>query len=361
MKNLHLVFTLCILSSFALNAQDQKWFKGNTHMHTTFSDGDTPIGEVVDWYHAHGYNFISITDHNKTTIPLDHISREGLRDDFIMIIGNEITSSVHFTAIGVEKNFDVKSIIGDYESGNLKGYDLPEPDTTKVGHSQILINGMLAEGALVFINHPNFSTGISAGEMLKLKGATAIELANAHPSVNNYGNELHIPVEEKWDYLLSNGMQIYGVGSDDEHHLQKWGPGAANPGRSWIMVEAEELTPESILEAISKGRFYASTGVELSSYKHEDREFNIKIDRKKTLKNLRGKMGNPVISNEGNKGFRIDIISKGGLVIYSVDDEKLLYNYTNIDKYIRIRASFTRKKGDKYYTYHAWAQPVFPD
>ena len=347
-----------LLITLNSNAQ-QKWYKGNTHSHTTFSDGDTPVQEVVQWYHDHGYNFLSITDHNKTIFPGEHINLDGFRDDFILIIGNEITSSVHFTALGVNNNFNVKSIVEDFKEGKLKGYELPEPDSTKVGHSQVLINGMLDEGALVFINHPNFSTGISGEEMLKLKGAAAIELFNAHPTVYNFGNDLHIPVEEKWDYLLSNGMHIYGVGADDEHHLQKWGPDAANPGRSWIMVEAEELNEEKILDAIKTGDFYASTGVELSLYEAGDNLISVEIDKKKTLKTLRSGLGIGRIAEEGMKGFRIDVIGRGGEIIHSVNAERLDYPFNKIDNYIRIRATYCKKHKGNYETYYAWMQPVF--
>ncbi len=347
-----------IISCFTLNAQ-QKWFKGNTHMHTTFSDGDSPIAEVVDWYHEHDYNFISITDHNKTTIPLDHLSGEDYRKDFLMIIGNEITSSVHFTALGVKNNFSVKTILKDYENGDLKGYKLPQPDTTKIGHSQILINGMLDKGALVFINHPNFSTGISAEEMLKLKGATAIELSNAHPTVYNWGNDRHIPVEEKWDYLLSYGQKIFAVGSDDEHHLQKWGPDAANPGRSWIMVEADKLNQDNILKSISEGKFYASTGVELSKYKVSDNGIQVEINKKKTLKTLKQNLGVAHKTTKATEGFTIEILGFGGEVVLVSNSAKLKHSYGSINKYLRVRASYCKKQGDEYLTYYAWCQPVF--
>ena len=360
MNRLYLVICLLFVSIFGLNAQ-QNWFKGNTHMHTNFSDGDSPIQEVVDWYHDHDYNFISITDHNKTVIPLDHISSDKLRKDFLMIVGNEITSSVHFTALGVKDDFNVKSILKDFEDGTLKGFDLPAPDTTKTGHSQILINGMLDQGAMVFINHPNFSTGISAAEMLSLKGATAIELSNAHPTVYNYGNDRHIPVEEKWDYLLSYGMKIYGVGSDDEHHLQKWGPDAANPGRSWIMVEANELNQDNILEAISNGNFSSSTGVELSKYETNKNQIVVKIDKKKTLKTLKNELGVAHKTEKGKEGFRIEVIGFGGKVIESTDGESLKFNYGSINKYLRIRASYCQKKDGEYNTYYAWCQPIFEE
>ena len=358
MKKLQTILSVIILSSLSLNAQ-QTWYKGNTHMHTDFSDGDSPIKQVVDWYHDHGYNFLSITDHNKTIIPLNHLSRAGLRDDFIMIIGNEITSSVHFTALGVEENFSVKTIVKDYDEGRLKGYDLPGPDSSKIGHSQILINGMLDQGALVFINHPNFSLGISAEEMLELKGVTAIELANAHPSVYNYGNDRHIPVEDKWDHLLTNGMKVFAVGSDDEHHIQKWGPDAANPGRSWIMVEADELKHENILEAIGRGDFYTSTGVELSKFKADNNNILLEIDKKKTLKNLRKGLGVGRIAENGEPGFIIELIGKNGNIIESAKGEKALFYFDGIDKYLRVRASFCRLVDGKYEYFYAWSQPVF--
>ena len=34
---------------------DARWFKGNTHTHTTESDGDTAPAEVAQWYKRHGY------------------------------------------------------------------------------------------------------------------------------------------------------------------------------------------------------------------------------------------------------------------------------------------------------------------
>jgi hypothetical protein len=276
-----------------------------------------------------------------------------------MIIGNEITSSVHFTALGVRRNISAKSIVEDFEAGKIKGFSLPEPDSTKVGHSQVLINGMLQEGALVFINHPNFSTGISAEEMLKLKGVIAIELANAHPSVNNSGNENHLPVEEKWDYLLSNGMKIYGVGSDDEHHLKRWGPDAANPGRSWIMVKADKLDKENILKSISSGDFYLSSGVELTSYEANYEGIKVAIDLKKTRQNLKHKLGNPQIKDRGKKGFRIVVIGEGGKIQHSIKGLQLDYSFPDFYKYIRIRAEYTIKKKGKYHTFYAWCQPVF--
>jgi Histidinol phosphatase and related hydrolases of the PHP family len=40
------------------------WYKGNTHTHTFYSDGDSLPDEVARWYVEHGYDFLVLTDHN---------------------------------------------------------------------------------------------------------------------------------------------------------------------------------------------------------------------------------------------------------------------------------------------------------
>jgi hypothetical protein len=41
-----------------------KWYKGNTHTHSYWSDGDDFPEMIMDWYKSHGYDFISLSDHN---------------------------------------------------------------------------------------------------------------------------------------------------------------------------------------------------------------------------------------------------------------------------------------------------------
>ena len=44
-----------------------RWFRGVFHCHTTNSDGARSVASVIAWYSEHGYDFISITDHNQLT------------------------------------------------------------------------------------------------------------------------------------------------------------------------------------------------------------------------------------------------------------------------------------------------------
>ena len=55
---------LALLLPAASGCFAQRWFKGNTHTHSWWSDGDSPPEMVVGWYQQHGYNFLVLSDHN---------------------------------------------------------------------------------------------------------------------------------------------------------------------------------------------------------------------------------------------------------------------------------------------------------
>ena len=60
-----------------------------------------------------------------------------------------------------------------------------------------------------------------------------------------------------------DGEILYGLGTDDAHNYHEYGLGKVNPGRGWVVVRARHLTAESIVAAMERGDFYASTGVRL--------------------------------------------------------------------------------------------------
>lgn len=43
---------------------ERRWYRGNTHTHTLWSDGDAPPELAVEWYRTHGYDFLVLSDHN---------------------------------------------------------------------------------------------------------------------------------------------------------------------------------------------------------------------------------------------------------------------------------------------------------
>ncbi len=62
-----LLVSLSVYSSFAAEPSSTpplRWWKGNLHTHSLWSDGDQFPEMIGDWYREQGYNFLALTDHN---------------------------------------------------------------------------------------------------------------------------------------------------------------------------------------------------------------------------------------------------------------------------------------------------------
>ena len=56
---------LTVLSLAADRRPETRWFRGNLHTHTLWSDGNDFPEMVVDWYRQQGaYHFLALSDHN---------------------------------------------------------------------------------------------------------------------------------------------------------------------------------------------------------------------------------------------------------------------------------------------------------
>src|SRR5688572_16444915 len=216
------------------------WLKGNLHTHTLQSDGDSPPGEVATWYRQHGYDFLVITDHDK-------ITRIKAPDGLVLIDGEEVTDRLpkkplHVNAIGLTR------VVA------------PQGGKTPVDVLQRNMDAVRAAGGVPLVNHPNFGWAFGADELLQLRGLVLLEIASGHPYVNAQGPP---SAEAIWDTLLTKGRRVYGVAVDDSHHWKRpWDTDIAPPGKAWVVVRAER-DAKSIVKALERGEFYASTGVEL--------------------------------------------------------------------------------------------------
>ena len=55
---------LPLFVAVSLPAQDLQWFKGNTHTHSLWSDGNDFPEMIAAWYKDQGYDFLALSDHN---------------------------------------------------------------------------------------------------------------------------------------------------------------------------------------------------------------------------------------------------------------------------------------------------------
>jgi hypothetical protein len=143
--------------------------------------------------------------------------------------------------------------------------------------------------------------------------------------------------------VLSRGIRIWGIASDDEHELaesvkgdpQDPGRGAL-PGRGWIMVRAPHLTTGDIMDAIDKGDFYASTGVYLKDYRVDGTQVTLSV----------------ITNNQFRTEYYIEFVGKNGRVLQESTGSSARYTVRGDELYIRTR--ITDSNGRK-----AWSQPVF--
>lgn len=309
------VLVLCLVVMTAASAQDQpRWWKGNLHTHTFWSDGDDFPEMVMQWYKAHGYDFLALSDHNilsqvqrwmeltdsrrdafekyrarfgdgwvetrlnekdQTEVRLKPLSEcRCLFEEpnrFLLIQAEEISTKAHLNGINLLELIKPQggATIAELLQNNI---DAVRAQSQRTGRAM-----------LVHINHPNFQWALTAEDMLGLKGMVFFELYNAHGYVNNEGDELRASTERMWDILLAKRLAesqaeiVYAVATDDTHNYHKFDVRAANPGQAWVMVRTAQLTPESIIRAMDTGDFYCSTGVVLKDIEFEDKTLAITI------------------------------------------------------------------------------------
>ena len=298
-----------------------RWFKGNLHAHTLNSDGDSTPDEVVRWYREHGYDFLVLTDHNFLTGVDGLNAMQGAPGRFLVVRGEEVTSSVDRKPIHVN-GLDVQRLV-----------EPPRADTV-VGMLQGMVDGIRAAEGAPSINHPNFGWAITADELASVQRTRLFEVYNGHPQVNNLGGGGVPGLEEVWDRLLSGGKLIYGIAVDDAHHFKRpWDPTASSPGHGWVYVRSAALEPRALVSALERGEFYSSTGVVLDTL--EATATGLRVGVKATAY---GK-------------YRILFIGRGGRVLREVADAQATYAFSGDEGYVR--AKVIESNGAV-----AWTQPV---
>jgi hypothetical protein len=319
-----------ILASFVLglistaHAQELKWFKGNTHTHSLWSDGNDFPEMITDWYKQHGYDFLAISDHNvlqakevwmsvpaiekrrkslgKTTMEKyrarfgdewvttrekDGVTEVRLKKleeyrpkfeepgKFLIVQAEEISAGlgsvpIHMNAVNLKEEIKPMKDLGSIPEVMRANLRLVNEQSKRLGVPM-----------LTHINHPNFRWALSAEDLASVLEENFWEIYNGHPGINWQGDESRPGHEKIWD--IANTLRItefktqplYGVGTDDSHRYHGEDNG---PGRGWVMVRASKLDADEIVKAMKAGDFYASSGVTLDDISHfKDGTLRIRI------------------------------------------------------------------------------------
>ncbi|MEP7363104.1 MAG: CehA/McbA family metallohydrolase [Acidobacteriota bacterium] len=298
-----------------------RWYKGNLHTHTLNSDGDSTPHEVATWYREHGYQFLTLSDHNYLTSVEGLNAVHAAREKFLLIPGEEVTDGFGGKPIHVN-------------AYNLGRELQPRHGASVAETIQNNVNMIRGAMALPSLNHPNFGWAVTKDDLLKVSNLGLVEVYNGHPTVNNAGGGGFASLDEIWDALLTAGKHVNGIAVDDAHHFKKIGQEFSNPGRGWIQVRAAELSAAAIAEAIDKGDFYASSGVVLADVQTGGGEYRLEI------------------ATRGTEKLTTYFIGDGGKVLAKSYDTKPVYKLTGSEKYVRARV-------DSSFGSSAWTQAFF--
>ena len=306
-----------------LAADDEpRWWKGNLHTHSFWSDGNDFPEMIARWYAEHDYHFLALTDHNilsrgdkwisesaivkrggeqalakylaafgeswvdrRTNDKGDaQVRLKGLEEfrsrveqpgRFLLIEGEEISDSVsrlplHLNATNLGELLPPVggATMREALRNNLRAAQLQEQT--------------LGRPILVHLNHPNFGWALSAEDIAAVPEERFIEVFNGHPSVNQLGDARRASVEEIWD--VANALRLgkletpplFGLGTDDSHNYH--GEAGARPGRAWVMVRSVSLEPAALIRAMYAGDFYASSGVTLRTVEFDATARLLRLD-----------------------------------------------------------------------------------
>lgn len=264
-----LIIATYFLSSTIIFAADVNLYYGQLHSHTSFSDGQGSVDEAYIYAREEaGVDFLAITDHSNQ---LDNDFAVSISDGTAstewqtgLATANKYNEAGHFAAIYA---FEMTWSASTGKWGHMNTYNTPgfesrnnkEMDLKNYYATLATIPGSVSQ-----MNHPGNAFGDFANFGYYSKEAdkvvTLIEVANGEGDVRGSG---YYPSYEYYTKALDMGWHLAPTNGQD-NHAGEWGN--ANTART--VVEAVELTRESVYDALRNMRVYATEDENLAiSYK----------------------------------------------------------------------------------------------
>lgn len=240
-----------------------KWYKGNLHCHTTNSDGMLTPAQIVNYYRKNGYSFLALSDHDIYTDYRSVLDTE----DFITLPAVEASAVLYKESGSYDRLavHHIHGILGTKEIQKNAAVRLFEhmerlPVAKYYGTwngaqaAQELEQTLRTHGCITVYNHPVWSR-VKEEDFIHLDGITALEIFN-------YGTELESGTgfdSVHWNVMLRIGRKIFATAADDNHNEEK----LPDSFGGYIVVKADHLDHESIVQAIINGSYYSSSGPEI--------------------------------------------------------------------------------------------------
>jgi hypothetical protein len=225
-----------------------RFWRGNLHTHSTRSDGRLPPEAVAAFYEDAGYDFLTLTDHFWACYGYPVTDTRLLRSKgFTTLIGAEI----HAPAIARGHEWHVVAA----------GLPLDFAPPTEGETMQDMSRRAADAGAFLAIAHPQWY-GLTVEDALSLPVAHAVEVYNHSCALECDRGDGLVVLEE----ALARGARLNACATDDAHF------NSPDAGGGWVMVKAEALEPELLLEALKQGEYYSSQGPQIHDVAIEGNE-----------------------------------------------------------------------------------------
>ncbi|MCA8977345.1 MAG: hypothetical protein KDC98_21665, partial [Planctomycetes bacterium] len=270
---------LAVLALCSCAAPEPRWFKGNLHTHSLWSDGNDFPEVIARWYKDHGYDFLAISDHNtlqagEKWMPVDAVVRRGgriglqryreqfgrdwaltrrrddklevrlrrldeyrplleERDEFLLLQAEEVTDAFENRPIHINAT-NVRELITPLHGHSVQ--EVMRNNLRQVAEQ----SARLGTPIVAHLNHPNFGWAVTAEDLAAVTEERFFEVFNGHPSVNQLGDDRHAAIELMWDIANAlrmkelHGPPLFGIGTDDAHNY--FNESGSITGRGWVMV-----------------------------------------------------------------------------------------------------------------------------
>ena len=328
----------------ALPGGKKRWFKGNMHCHTYWSDGRAFPDQAIREYRDAGYDFCAVTDHNRISEtryfwrkvepteggwpPLvcrrnfdvyrkefpwaDVRERNGVMEvrlqtmtelieryakpgEFLVMRGMEITRCgaasrhMHMNCInldapipGIEKASLIQQMPGDWSNSRITRHARDEVAA--------LAKSLGNPPHLCFFNHPHWRYyDAVAQDLIDNPDVRFFEVCNNgadFPPVGLLPDD-GLYCDRFWDAINATRAKagqplLYAVANDDCHFYPC--TKTEKPctfGEAYNMGRADALTPAALFAAMEKGDSYASCGVDLEDVQFDGKTLHVAVPAKK--------------------------------------------------------------------------------
>ena len=322
----------------------KRWYKGNMHCHTYWSDGRAFPDQTIRSYRDAGFDFCAVTDHNRmgenrdfwrkveaketgwpptvcrrnfdiymkefpwaqsrerngaTEVRLqtltELIERYAKPGEFLVMRGMEITRCgsasrhMHMNYInldapipGIEKAWLIQQMPGDWSNSRITRHARDEVAA--------LAASLGNPPHFCFLNHPHWRYyDVVAQDAIDNPDVRFFEVCNNgadFPPVGLLPDD-GLYNDRLWDAVNAVRAKagqplLYAVANDDCHFYPcTKTEKACTFGECYSVVRAAALTPAALFEAMEKGDSYASCGVDLEDVQFDGKTLHVSVPAKK--------------------------------------------------------------------------------